>query len=346
MALVKCTHCKFIREVGNQHEGKRVKCPKCQTLLYVQDTITLVNDLSEEVLQLHGEILQLKQNSRLLSEETVRLKEQIVQLEKQRQPLTCDKEVAVRTGYAFANLESSPIFENYDDIIQWFNDKQIQIEPNQAAMDISGFFDEIAVQMGDNYGLLGDICEKIKRSQTKWGQFTLSLTDRSQKDTQTIMRFLKDLYDNAFITRYNHDKTNKRVHISLQTMPKIMNFFNGDWLEWYVLMKVATLLVDKKVKFSCLRGFHIYFPNEDKHEVDLFFLIKNKTPLWIECKTGEFRQFISKYSTLRNRLKLKKTNSVLLVLGMPDEKVAGLSGTFDLTVVNEHNFLKHIEELL
>lgn len=340
MALVKCTYCKFIREVGNQHEGKRVKCPSCQTMLYVQDTINVVNELSEEVSQLHSEILQLKQNVRLAHDEAAKVKSA------KAKDTKVTTATAVTTGYAFANLESSPIFENYNDIIQWFKQKQIQIEPNQAAMDISGFFDEIAVLIGDNYKLFGDIYEKIKRSQNKSGHFTLNLTHHSQKDTQAIIRFLKDLYDNAFITRYNHDKTNKRVHVSLQTLPKIVNFFNGDWLEWYVLMKVATLLVDKKIKFSCLRGFHIYFPNEDKHEVDLFFLIHGKTPLWIECKTGEFQQFVSKYTTLRNRLKLQKKNSVLLVLGMPDEKVTGLSSTFDLTVVNEHNFLKHIESLL
>jgi len=322
MAIVKCTQCKFIREVDNQHEGKRAKCPSCQTQLHVQNSVALVTDLSEEISQLHEEILQLKQNVRL----------------------TCDEATKIKSGYAFANLDSSPIFENYNDIIQWFNGRQIKVEPNQAAMDISGFFDEVAVKLGDNYAILGELCEKIKHSQHKWGKFTLNLVSYNQKNSQIVIGFLKELYDNAFITRYVYDKMNKRVHISLQTTPKITNFFNGDWLEWYVLMKVATLLVDKKVKFSCLRGFHVHFPDADKNEIDLFFLINGSIPLWIECKSGEFRQFISKYSTLRKRLKLEKSDALLLVLGMPDEKVVGLTNTFELTVVNENNFLKQIEQ--
>jgi len=401
VAIVQCLHCKFIREIGNQHEGKQAKCPLCQTPLYVQNSIALVTDLTEEISQLHGEILQLKQDARLARDETAKLKKTIQQIRDEaakgkknvqlpsdeatksknaaKQPkskktvqptcdeavkskknvqltrdeiakvkenvqLTCDEATKIRSGYAFANLDSSPIFENYDDIIQWFNAKQIEVEPNQAAMDISGFFDEIAVQLGDNYAVLGELCEKIKRSQRKWGKFTLNLVSYDQKNLQIVIDFLKELYDNAFITRYVYDKMNKRVYISLQTTPKITNFFNGDWLEWYVLMKVATLLVDKKVKFSCLRGFHILFPDSDINEIDLFFLINGKLPLWIECKSGEFRQFIDKYSKLRKRLKLEKSNALLLVLGMPDEKVVGLTNTFELTVVNENNFLKQIEQ--
>lgn len=320
MAIVKCTYCNFIREVPNQHEGKRTKCPTCQTVLYVQNAIALVNDLSEELLRSHETILQLKQNVRL----------------------TCDNDMQIKSGYAFANLSTSPIFENYNDIIQWFGAKRITVIPNKAAMDISGFFDEVAVKLGDNYGVLRKIYENIKRSQSNRGHFTFNLTSHSQKDTQIITSFLKELYESAFITRYTHDKTNKRVHVSLQTTPTIMNFFNGDWLEWYALMKVATLLVDKKLKFSCLRGFEVIFPNEDRHEIDLFFLINGSIPVWIECKTGEFRQFIGKYATLRNRLNLAKSNAMLLVLGMPDAKVVGLTNTFDLTIVNENNFLTHI----
>lgn len=323
MAIVKCAHCEFIREIDNQHEGKRTKCPACQTLLYVQNTVAFVTDLSQEISQLREEVSQLKQNVRL----------------------TCDEATKTKSGYAFANLSSSPIFENYNAVIQWFKAKQIKAEPNNEAMDISGFFDEIAVELGDNYAILGEVCAKIKHAQHKYGKFTLNLAAHSQQNTQIITHFIKELYDCAFITRYTHDKTNKRVHVSLQTAPKITRFFDGDWLEWYVLMKVATLLVDKKVKFSCLRGFQVYFSNGDQHEIDLFFLINGTIPLWIECKSGEFRQFINKYSTLRKQLKLEKTNSFLLVLGMPDEKVAGLTNTFDVTMVNENNFLTHIEKL-
>lgn len=64
MAIVRCGYCKFIREVPNQHAGKRAKCPSCQTAIYVQDAVVLIKDLSEEILQLHETILQTKQNAR------------------------------------------------------------------------------------------------------------------------------------------------------------------------------------------------------------------------------------------------------------------------------------------
>ncbi len=147
-------------------------------------------------------------------------------------------------------------------------------------------------------------------------------------------------------------KTKKRVKLHLQTDKAIVKFFNGDWLEWFVFMKVATLLVEKQVKFACLRNFEIVFPNQDKQEFDVFFLLNGSslwgttTALWIECKSGEFRNSVEKYTKLRNRLQIDKRHSVLLALGISDENATGLTGMFDITVVNEKNFLVHIAGLL
>jgi hypothetical protein len=117
-------------------------------------------------------------------------------------------------------------------------------------------------------------------------------------------------------------------------------------------MKVASLLVEKQVKFACLRNFEIIFPNQDKQELDVFFLLKGSTlwgtttPLWIECKSGEFRNSVEKYAKLRNRLQIDKPHSLLLALGISEENATGLTSMFDITVVNEKNFLGYITGLL
>jgi hypothetical protein len=257
------------------------------------------------------------------------------------------------TGYAFANLASSPVFRNVEPARKWFQTKQIKTELDEKAMDISGFFDEIAVMLGDNYDNLKELLDRIKRTQRKgYPKFTVELSAYSEQRIDVINKFCKTAYASSFISRFvNRFEGDKNLlHLTLQTEPKIVNFFNGFWLEWFVLMKIATMLVERKVEFSCLRSFKVIFSDKELHEkelheMDIFFLI-NGLPLWIECKTGEFRDSINKYSRLRKRLNIDKQRSLLLVLDTPEEKLAALTSMYDITFVNEKTLFRQVENLL
>lgn len=110
-------------------------------------------------------------------------------------------------------------------------------------------------------------------------------------------------------------------------------------------MKLLKHFYESKGLFSCLPSFNIQFVNEDKYEVDVFFLINGRIPVFIECTSAEFRSVIDKYSKMRRRLDIDKDNFLLLVLGVGDEQVAGLSKMHDITLVNELGFLSHITRL-
>jgi phage FluMu protein Com len=251
------------------------------------------------------------------------------------------------TGYAFANLDSSPVFRNVEPARKWFQTKQVKTELDEKAMDISGFFDEMAVMLGDNYDSLKELLNQIKRMQAnKNPGFTVDISTYNQNQIDIINKFCKEAYTNSFFSKFVNSKKNKNfLHITLQTEPKIVNFFNGLWLEWFVLMKVATMLAKRKITFSCLRGFKIILTNDELHEIDIFFLI-NGLPLWIECKTGEFRDSIAKYSSLRKRLNIDKQRSLLLVLDEPEEKLKTLTNMYDITFVNEKTWFHQVENLL
>jgi len=61
-------------------------------------------------------------------------------------------------------------------------------------------------------------------------------------------------------------------------------------------MKLLEYFQEKQLPTSCVRNLIVKFPNEDSHELDVFFLVNNSIPVCIECKSGEFRQHIDKYS--------------------------------------------------
>jgi hypothetical protein len=78
----------------------------------------------------------------------------------------------------------------------------------------------------------------------------------------------------------------------------------------------------------------------------VFFILNGKVPVCIECKSGEFRQSIDKYTGLRKRLGLEKAQFIVCVAGLPGDQASGLSSMYDLTFVNEQDLRPHLERLV
>ncbi len=198
--------------------------------------------------------------------------------------------------------------DHYAPIVQWLQQRNFQATVNEAATDTSGFFDEIAVELGDNYALLKIVIDTIKRRQQ--GKYEKAYIDLSRENPQNItiiQKFCKQLHDYAFVAKYFYITKDKKVILQLQAATKIINFFNGEWLEWYAVMKIADLCHQRKINFSCTRNMIINLPDDNKYEIDVFFLI-NDAPLFIECKSGEYREFIDKYSKLKKNYLCQSRN--------------------------------------
>lgn len=322
MAILLCNKCSYLREVPDEYVGKNVKCPVCKEAVPIHSVIAFVNNVITKYKSLH------KEYSKLMAEagpESLENAESIM-----------DKDIDLHNTTAMANQTQ------FKPIKDWFDKKGILLDVDTKTLDTQGFFDEIAVALGENYELLKDVNERIRKAQRKgYGTVTLAISNYSQKEIQSLTKYCKQLYDFSFVAKYYYNKSEKRIHLTLQKTASVVNFFNGEWLEWFVFMKLLILFYEKNIPFSVLRSFKVHFPNEDKHEVDVFFLINNKVPLFIECKSGEFRSTIEKYHKLRKRMGIDKQNFTMLVLGLSDEQTKGLTSMYDITFVNENNFVDY-----
>jgi hypothetical protein len=91
--------------------------------------------------------------------------------------------------------------------------------------------------------------------------------------------------------------------------------------------------IREQISFAGARSIIVTLPNEDYHELDTFFLINKHIPICIECKSGEFRQDLDKYSKLRKRLSIDKSQFLLCVVGLSDEQAQGLTSMYEVTLV-------------
>lgn len=61
MAILKCQHCEYSKEVSEQYAEKTVKCPSCGQPAKVYDTIALLAAFSEKMSEFQTELQQLRQ---------------------------------------------------------------------------------------------------------------------------------------------------------------------------------------------------------------------------------------------------------------------------------------------
>ncbi|MFI3188143.1 hypothetical protein BCS42_11465 [Crenothrix sp. D3] len=269
-------------------------------------------------------------------------------------PLVKNKSLKPKTKPAKATLADSinihdtdalTLKAQYEPIEHWFKRKHIPVEINADAMDTSGFFDEAAVALGDNYAVLKIVSNKIKyRQLNNKERAYIELADIDDKDSEAIKKFCKELYDYSFVAKYFYNTQKKLITLHLQSATRIVQFFNGEWLEWYAFMKIADYCHSQHLAFSCTRNMRIDTIN-GRYEIDVFFLI-NDTPLFIECKSGEYRQFIDKYCKLKKQLAIEKPYFLFLIADMNETKTKGLTAMFDITFINVHQLTDYLAKIL
>lgn len=325
MALLRCNKCGHVAEAHAAQIGTSIPCPACTNPVPVYDTVLFVRKVLQQYFALQDEVKQLRAAQGNMDLPTA--------------PSTLD-------AVDIHNTEHLSSEAWHAQIVAWFKRRQIEVRTSPDAVNTTGFFDEFAVEIGDNYPLLGDVVGKIRWAQQKdVPNFSLKLGELSQKDGQAINTFCKRLYEHTFLSKYFYQKQEKLGRATIQTAPAVRRFFAGEWLEWYALMKLLAFFQEKKKDFSCTRNLSVVFPNEDLHELDVFFLTDGNTPICIECKTGEFRQDIDKYLRLRKRLGIDRSQFILCCLGLGDDQAAGLSSMYELSFVSPTGLQAHLAKL-
>ena len=292
MALFRCNKCGHIREVGNDYIGKSANCPKCDQITPIYDTTAFVKALILKHITLNNKLQKLR------------------------------KKYVKKNDVVDDSIEEIDIYntkvltqaDKYEPILQWFEKRNIQVQINHEAIDTTGFFDEIALSIGDNFNVLRFVSDHIKYIQNKgYTNVKLDVSRKTPEEIKQITSFCKEMYDYSFVAKYYYQKKDKIIRLTLQTAPKIRDFFNGIWMEWFTLMKLLEFFRDKKISASCMRSLNITFPNGVSNELDIFFLTKSNIPVCIECKSGEFRQDIDKYLKIRKQLNIEKSQFVICV---------------------------------
>lgn len=229
----------------------------------------------------------------------------------------------------------------------WFSSKHIKANFDFSLVDTTGFFDEAAKGIGDQFELLSGPIERVRYAYRKnFAWVNLDLSKYDPEDARAINDFFRGLYSHTFFSRYAYQKQKMMIGLAVQPALVIRSFFEGGWLEWYAFITLLNLCVERGRTFSCARSVKIEFQDEELRELDVAFLINGQAPIFIECKSGEFRGEIQKYVKFRRRLGVDRTQFIICSTDLTAEQATGLTAMYELTFVNLDSLKNHVGSLI
>lgn len=229
---------------------------------------------------------------------------------------------------------------NFECIENFLSSRGIKIKTIPEEDPADDIINSLSEFLGNNYDSLKELLSKIKRTMQTGSYITLSLKNYEQKACSDVCQFCHRLYAIAFLEQYKYFKSPQYlIKAKTTTLPVAQNFFSGKWLERYVLLSVEAALkliecqFSVKLNFSHLINPQVILPNGNDFELDLLFCI-NDIFFWIEAKSGDYQQHISKYSKISKLLKLDEKHSIMVLADIPSAGTEALTSLFSMNVVS------------
>ena len=219
--IYRCNQCGFVAEEIHAAAGSKIPCARCQTPSTVYPTVFYVEKVVERYTAALRELKALKE----------------LKAPKEKVPSTSSavsappKNLLSLASINIHNTSALATDKQHEPLKKWFQQHRITPQFDYARVDTSGFFDDAACAIGDNYKLfleiVDDICACYRKKEN---MLNLVVGERSQKEWQQVHNFCRTLYTHTFFAYFRYQKKGKIIHLTLQNAPIIQHFFNGEWI--------------------------------------------------------------------------------------------------------------------
>ena len=231
-------------------------------------------------------------------------------------------------------------------LIDKLQEKNITVKTYVDSFQENTSLDNIAYFMGNRYKDIRKVYETIKRHLNKPNGFHLDLKNSTQSEISASCQLCTTLYDIAFLSEYKYDKSPRYfIHATPNKIPIAINFLTGHWLEVFIRKTIQDSLksLPVAIEYTYLINPQIILPNGNDFELDVVFLINGEI-YWVEGKTGNYQNYINKYSHVANMLNLDKNHSFLVLTDVINPNtIYILSKTFDMTIIPVEEFEEEIK---
>lgn len=206
----------------------------------------------------------------------------------------------------------------------------------------------LAEMIGKNFMELQPIIMGLKSTQGKKTNCIVNISKYPKPVQAVCIKFAKTLYDNALLTEYRISNYPFQAIVArIQNDGTIINFVTGHWMEIFVYATVREILNYYRnqcgIDMELYSNISIMLPTNEYFELDILCFVGN-TPLWIECKSGEYQSRIVKYKKFASRYNIEPRNSFTVIAGITNEQSDNISGIHKYNVLTLKNFREKIAQ--
>lgn len=248
------------------------------------------------------------------------------------------------------NLNDTDLFANQETvekIKQYLNNKNLTATFDYDALDMSGYFDESSEIIGDNFALLEKHLKFIRYlyHNGKVG-LTINCEDLPKNESQKLQEIFKQLFDYTIFAKYFYNNEDKKIRITLNNAESVKKFMCGGWLEWFAAIKLIKQVHGKGKKFAIARSVVVEHENGDKNEFDVVFMSEDNTPIFIECKSGEFRQYLDKFIRICKKISIPTRNWLVLASEIDQKQANAFEKMYPVSFCDLEHFLEKVKPMI
>lgn len=248
------------------------------------------------------------------------------------------------------NLNDTDLFANQEaveKIKQYLNNKNLTATFDYDAMDMSGYFDESSEIIGDHFALLEKYLKQIRYlyNNGKVG-LTIHCADLPKNESQKLQDIFKQLFDYTIFAKYFYNSEDKKIRITLNTAESVKKFMCGGWLEWFAAIKLIKEVHGRGKKFAIARSVIVEHENGDKNEFDVVFMSEDQTPIFIECKSGEFRQHLDKFIRICKKISIPTRNWLVLASEIDQKQANAFEKMYPVSFCDLEHFVEKVKPMI
>jgi|YNPMSStandDraft_1061717.scaffolds.fasta_scaffold20042_1 hypothetical protein len=248
-------------------------------------------------------------------------------------------------GNGEADAVPGPITLVPEPLARFLESRGIRVRRVPPPTPADPVLDRTAVQLATRYPQLREILARIKNTMQTGGTWYQKLAGRPAEEIGACCQFCHQLHQLAFLTEYRYYRS-PRCLIEARTSsdPLAQNFFSGQWLERYVRCEVQAVAGADGPGLALLANSQVVLPNHADFELDLLVAFDGRV-FWIEAKSGQYQQYLRKYSEVARMLGLGRDQAIVVLAEAAPAVCEGLTSLFGMTVCQAPDFSRVFREL-
>ena len=263
---------------------------------------------------------------------------------------TDTEEIVTVGGNSESNVITTAHPEESEDVItvaNYFKAKEIAIDLSYSNNDFAPV-EELAMLLAMNYDKCKDFYKYLrgviakKKFDICYNTYPLSTEER----TATIM-VAEKLGKVGVISNLRIPDNSKEITGRLSTAPRVINFLNGDYLEFYSRIVVKQIVEKIAKEKNCdyeLYSNVIIGKDSEKHELDIVFRV-GKEVFCAEIKSGKFSDFDC-YRRVGVLMGVNPDKHIMLSAEKTKEEAETISWFYQFYVSNIHMFKDKLVEMI